>query len=320
MSDDVFDHPDLNDLPVKLWAPSSALRGRLLLGTVAALAFGGLGAAAALTERGQAQAQGVTPALMIVLISMFPLAGVLWSFLGIARDLDGFSLRKSSSCALGVIFLWHLLIIRSESVLPGWGNVIVLGAIAVALVVLLIVAFASPGKSRMTGVEGTTDSSTGSKAGWGGVGLALLFLLKFASHFLLKLKFKQETWEALILLLLGLCTIGFFLQFALCKIQLRAKLGSVATVLGMAEILGMIACGIFAAYVILDFQEAQRSNFDDKMMEDLDAYWTNIALAVVAGVYLAWSSLTALFFAILWNRQDPEADWLRDLRDAESAC
>jgi hypothetical protein len=63
----------------------------------------------------------------------------------------------------------------------------------------------------------------------------------------------------------------------------------------------------------------QRSDFDDKMMEDLGAYWTNISLGVVAGVYLAWSSLTALFFVILWNRQDPETDWLRDLRDAESA-
>src|SRR5437879_4710295 len=113
MSDDVFDHPDLHDLPVKLWAPGSALRGRLLLGTVAALAFGGLGAAAALTERGQGQAQGVTPALVIELSSMFPLAGVLWCFLGIARDVDGFSLRKSSWCALGVVFLWHLLSIRS---------------------------------------------------------------------------------------------------------------------------------------------------------------------------------------------------------------
>jgi hypothetical protein len=310
MSDDIFDHPDLNDSLAKLWAPSSTLRGRLLLGTVAALAFGVLGASAALTLRGQGQTQGMTPALALVLTSMLPLAGVLWSFLGIARAVDGFSLRKSSLCALGVIYLWQLLIIRNAGLLPGWGDGILLGAIGVGLVGLLVVAFSSS----------SVNSSDGSKAGWGGVGLALIFLLKFGSHFLLNFKFKQGSWEAIILLSLVLCTMGFFLRFAICKIQLRAKIGTIATMTGVAEILGLIAGCIFAGYVIVAFQEAkQRSDFDDKMMEDLGAYWTNIALGVVAGVCLAWASLTALFFIVLWSRQDPEADWLRDLRDAESA-
>jgi hypothetical protein len=316
MSDETFHHPDLDASSTKLWTPDIALRGRLALGTAAALAFGGLGASAALTERAHGQAPGLTPALVLELCSMLPLAGILWSFLGLARGLPSFTVRKNSWCALGVVVLWQLLSVRNASLLPPWGEVVSVIAIAAGLVVLMIVAFS---QAKSDGPGSSAESSPGAKAGWGSAGVALLVLLKFGSHFLFKLKFKQETWEAIVLLFLVLCTIGFFLRFAVAKIQLRPQLGTVATVCGAAEILGLIAGGIFVAYVLLSFHETmQRPDFDDKMAEDLNAYWSHVALAVVAGVYLAWSSLTAVFFAILWNRHDSEAEWLRDLRDAEA--
>src|SRR5438552_3045596 len=98
MSDEAISNPDVFDSPAQLWCPSSALQGRLLLGALAALAFGGLAAAESLAERGQDQGQVITTARLFGVASLLPLAGILWAYVGLGRETDRASLRKSSYC------------------------------------------------------------------------------------------------------------------------------------------------------------------------------------------------------------------------------
>jgi hypothetical protein len=122
----------------------------------------------------------------------------------------------------------------------------------------------------------------------------------------------------IVLLFLVACTVGFLFRFAVCKIQLRGKLGGLATVTGVAEIAGLLGAGILLISAILAIQEViQPGGNQEKELEVLEKHWTSVSLLFAAGTSLAWASLTALLLVILWHRQDPEADWLRDLREAE---
>jgi hypothetical protein len=318
MSDEFSNHPDLDESQPKLWTPSPALRGRLFLGMVASLAYGGLVAAAALSAREQEQAQPVTPALVFLWASMIPATGIMWSYLGVAREVENFGLRKSTWCTFGIVLLWQLAILGTTGLLPDSADPVRLCAIAAGSIGLLLLALYLPSRPALNGSDGTAMAPKGSKAGWGGVGLALLLLLKFASQFLLRFRFGQATWEMIVLLFLVACTIGFVFRFALCKIQLRGKLGGLATVTGVAEIAGLLGAGVLLISAILAIQEViQPGGNHEKELEDLEKHWTSVSLLFAAGASLAWASLTALLLVILWHRQDPEADWLRDLRNAE---
>ena len=317
MNDDRWTHPDLNVSPIKLWTPSPALRGRLLLGTVASLTYGGLVAAAATTAR--EPEQPIAPVLFLLWASAIPAAGTLWAYLGVAREVESFQLRKSSWCAFGVVFLWQLAVLAVTDLLPSWGDTLVLCAVAAGSVGLLFIAFYLP-TGPTSGGTGTTTSPKGSKAGWGGAGLALLFLVKFGANFLLHLGFRQAMWEVIAVLFLLACTIGFVVRFALSKIQLRSKLGGMAAFVGVAEIAALIGAGIVLVGAILAIQEAsQVGRQNEKQLEDLQQHWTNVSLMFAAAVSLTWASLTALLHVILWHRHDPDADWSRDWRDAENA-
>jgi hypothetical protein len=318
MNDDFAYHPDLDESRSKLWTPSPAMRGRLLLGAMASVAYGGLVAAAALTARAQDEEQAMPPALFLLWASAIPAAGILWAYLGVAREVGSHSLRKSSWCAFGVIFLWQIAIVTAVGQLPDWGEALILCAIAVGSFSLLILAFHSSNAPAVAGTDAANTSPSGSKAGWGGAGLALLFLVKIASKFLLQMGLRQGMWEAIVLMFLLACTIGFLVRFAICKIQLRVKLGGMATIVGVAEIAGLIGAGVVLLCAILAIQEvAQAVGHTEKDLEDLQRHWVNTSLLFTASVSLAWTTLTALLFVILWHRHDPEADWLRDWQNAE---
>jgi hypothetical protein len=320
MSENSNDQCDLYDSPVARWIPSPALRGRLLLGAVAALAFGGLAALASLAERGQGQAGPMSPARAFGVASLIPLAGVLWTYLGVGREVDSFSLRKSAWCALGVMFLWELLGFSENNPLAPWWDAVILIAIAAGLAGFLILAFYSPSDAEPADKNKGSVGPKGAKAGWGGLGIVLVVLAKIGVKFLILFGIKGAGWELMVLLFLIACTVGFFLRFAVCKIQLRGKLGGFAAFVGVAQILGMIGAGIFIAYVLIATREAmQQPGTDEKALEALEDYWKNLAIWMVAGANLAWALLTALLFLTLWTRHDPESDWLRDLQNAENA-
>jgi hypothetical protein len=317
MSDEAISNPDLFDSPVRLWCPNSALRGRLLLGALAALAFGGLAAAESLAKRGQDQGQVITTARIFGAASLVPLAGILWAYVGLARETDSFGLRKSSYCALGVILLGKLHNFTRINLLKGGWDTMILGAVTAGLIGLLIVAFYSPSKADSAGKDARPKTS---KAGWGGLGIALVLFIEFAFRILVRIGINGVGWEWLVWLLLIVCTVGFWLWFAVCKIRLSDKLGSFAAFVGVAEILGIIVVGAFFAYMLIAMAEAtQQPGVGEKAHEELAQYWTNLSAWVVAGATLAWASVTALLFLTLWNRHDAEADWLRDLRNAENA-
>src|SRR5262249_40659658 len=155
-------------------------------------------------------------------------------------------------------FLWQLAVLTATEFLPNWGDALILCAIAVGSIGLLIFAFHSPSASPAVDTDGSSTTPKGSKAGWGGAGLALLFLLKIASRFLLQLGLRQEMWEMIVVLFLLACTIGFFVRFAVSKIQLRSKLGGMATIVGVAELAGLIGAGILFASAILALKEVMQ--------------------------------------------------------------
>src|SRR5207245_10679251 len=123
---------------------------------------------------------------------------------------------------------------------------------------------------------------------------APVFLAKIRVEVLVAFRIKDAGWELAVLTCLIICTIGLWLRFAVCKIQLCDNLGRFSVFVGVAEILALIAAGIFVAYMMISVYDAtQQTNLDDKAKEDLEEYWRTLSTWVAAGAYLAWASLTA---------------------------
>jgi hypothetical protein len=315
MSDDVLNNPDLLDSPPKLWTPVPALRGRLLLGATAALIFAGLSAAASLTQIKQGPTPGgVTLALILDWASLLPLAFVFWTYQGIGRGVDSVGLRKSAGCVLGSVLLAEVVELARTKVLPAGWDVVAWVIAGIGLLALIGYAF-SPSGSKSAPIG---PVSKGSKAGWGGLALALVFLLKVGLKFLLIAGIKGGGWEFFVGLGLLVSSVGFVIWFAVCKIRLREKLGSLFAFIGVAEMFALLAACVILFCLFQAYQEAEEmEGFDENAKAALDEEWNrNLAVAGIV-ISSAWSTLTALFLLSLWNRRDYEDEWQRDLERAE---
>jgi hypothetical protein len=316
MSDDVSNNPDLLESAPKLWTPAPALRGRVLLGAIAALVFAGLSSAASLTQIKQGPTPGgVTLALILDWVSLLPLAFVFWTYQGIGRGVDSAGLRKSAGCVFGTVLLAKVLLLTLEDVLPDGWDAVAWVVTGIGLIALVAYAFSS---SRST-TTSSAPASKGSKAGWGSMALALVFLLKVGLKFLLVAGIKAGFWEILILLGLVLSMIGFVIWFAACKIRLREKLGGLFAFVGVAEIFAVLGACVFVVCLVQAYLEASAGvDFDEKAQMQFEEEWNrNLAVTTIV-ISSAWSTLTGLFLLALWNRRDYEDEWQRDLERAES--
>jgi hypothetical protein len=313
MNNELHLDPDLLETP-KPWFPSSSLRGQLLLGVAAVLASGSLSAVAAVVEKGQGPVQGFTTAHALGLASVVPLAFVWWVYRGVAHEVDRYSLSKSSGCVFGSLALLQLLDLTEENVLPDGFDVAVWVLVGFGLIALLGFAFSSqPGAAKDSGKQ------TASKARWGGLGVLALIVIKVGLKFVVMIGAKGAGYQFLVYVLLILCAIAFSIWFAVCKIRLRDRLGGFAMVVGVAELLGLIGAGVFAACCLTEyFEVSQLPGFDDQALKEWGAPWWAALTWTTVGASLAWSALHAILFLTWWTRHDPDAAWFQDRQDAQA--
>jgi hypothetical protein len=313
MNDEFYLDQDLIEGP-KPWFPTPSLRGQFLFGVVAVMTSGTLSAVAAVVELGQGQVQGFTTAHALGLASVVPLAFVWWVYRGVAREVDRYSLSKSSGSVFGAIALLQLLDLTEENVLPDGFDVAVWIMVGIGLIALLGFAF-----SAQAGAAKDPAKQTASRARWGGLGVLALIFIKVGLKFVVIFGAKGPGYHVLISLLLIVCAIGFSIWFAVCKIRLRYRLGGFAMVVGAAELLGLIGAVVFATCFLVKYSEIkQLPGFDEQALKEWGAPWWAAFAWTTVGASLGWSALHAILFMTWWTRHDPDADWLQDQRYAES--
>ncbi len=313
MNDELHLDPDLLETP-KTWIPSSSLRGQLLLGVAAVLASGSLSAVAAVVEQGQGAAQGFTMAHALGLASVAPLAFVWWVYRGVAHEVDRYSLSKSCGCVFGSLALLQLLGLTEENVLPDGFDVAVWVFVGIGLIALFGFAFSSqPGAAKDSGKQ------PASKARWGGLGVLALIVIKVGLKFVVIFGAKGPGYQFLVAVLVLVCALAFSIWFAVCKIRLRDRLGGFAMVVGVAELLGTIGAGVFAAcYLTALLEVSQVPGFNDQALKEWGAPWWAALTWTTVGASLAWTALQSILYLTWWTRHDPDADWLQDRQDAQA--
>src|SRR5262249_52564014 len=176
---------------------------------------------------------------------------------------DSSGLRKSAGCVFGTVVLIEVLNLAWEELLPAGWDAVAWVAVGLGLVALLGYAFSASGSKTAT----TGPVSKGSKAGWGGLALALVFLLKVGLKFIVLAGIKAGRWEILVGIGLLVSTVGFVIWFAVCKIRLREKLGGLFAFVGVAEIFALLAACVFVACLVQADLEVQEATAHDENAE-----------------------------------------------------
>ncbi len=308
-----------------LLIPSSPLQRQLLSGIMAVLAAGALSILASAVQFTDGLKPGFTLAHGFTWASLVPLLVVLRTYQALARAADSFALRQSALGLFGIFVLFQILDLTTLNVFPVWGQIVIWIAFGLSLLALLTTLFApesgtsKPGPKKSDQPDGSPDVN---QVRWGGgLVLGLLILLKLAGKGLLLKLFAIRMigrllrnlgghWEILAGGLLTLLAAGFIIWFAVAKIRLRGKLGGLAVLLGVAELVLFLGYGAFFFWSIAAYQAAagqpgaNQKALEDALVRSLDG--TSIA------VDLIWSILTALLFQSVRGRYDPDREWLLD--------
>jgi len=306
-----------------LLIPNRILQGQLSSGMTAVLAAGALSILASLVQIRDGLKPGFTLAHGFEWASLVPLLVVLRTYQALARHADSTSLRHSAQGLFGTVVLFQILELATLNVFPLWGQIIIWILFGIGLLALFPVSFTSatetpalPSKNSAT----PDESADVNRARWGGgLVLGLLILLKLAGKGLLLKIFAIRMigrllrnlgghWETLAGVLLMLLAAGFVIWFAVAKIRLRGKLGSLAALLGIAELVLFLGFGGFFFWSIAECEAAARlPGANPKALEEELVRNLNATSMVVD---LIWSTLTALLFWSVRNRHDPDREWL----------
>ena len=307
---------------VSPWAPSPALHAQLFSGMTAVLASGALSILASVVQIREGLKPGFTLAHGFEWASLVPLVAVLRTYQALARELDSTGLRKSAQGLFGTVVLFQILELATLNGFPLWGQVLIWILFVLGLLAVATVSFASesdlvaPAPKKRAATDSPADMN---RARWGGgLVLGLLVLLKLAGKGLfLKILAVRALFNLpgghWILLAAGLLTLlmaAFTVWFAAAKMRLRDKLGGLAIVLGVAEILLLVGYVGFYAWSYFEYEAARQQNganlqaLEDDLLRSLNG--------ASMAVDLVWSTLTALLFWSLRARFDPDRQWLLD--------
>jgi hypothetical protein len=120
--------PDLS--PSVSWLP-----GLLLVGALASLLAGALGASSSIVELVQGEQQGFTLASALAWATALAQVGVLIAYLGLAHHADSDALRRSSVGAFGAYWLMQIASLGDDTVLPQTPILILCAAALIALII-----------------------------------------------------------------------------------------------------------------------------------------------------------------------------------------
>lgn len=306
-----------------LLIPNRFLQGQLFSGMTAVLTAGALSILASLVQIREGLKPGFTLAHGFEWASLVPLLVVLRTYQALSRQADSPSLRHSAQGLFGAVVLFQILELATLKVFPLWGQIVIWILFGIGLLALFPVSFASEAETLAPAAKpsaASDESANVNRARWGGgLVLGLLILLKLAGKGLLLKIFAIRMigrllrnlgghWETLAGALLTLLAAGFVIWFAAVKIRLRGRLGSLAALLGIAELVLFLGFGAFFFWSIAAFEAAaglpgaNHKALEDELVRNLNS----ISMAVD----LVWSILTALLFWSIRNRYDFDREWL----------
>jgi hypothetical protein len=228
--------------------PATRLEGWLLLGALAALLAGALGAAGSLTELVQGDRPGVTLSLGLNWVGVLAEVGVLLAFLMLAAATGSDALRRSSVGVFGSLWLAQGLALADDSLLPSVPVYIVCGVGLVALVLF-------------TGWKVLDKVS-----GCGGLGAVVVVAARLFGQN------GAEGFLALLLLILAgailIWVVSMYVWFGATLIRLRDRLGRWSAALGGAE---LAALAVVTAVVLWALVTVAGAVFDGKDEKELEA-------------------------------------------------
>jgi hypothetical protein len=186
---------------------------------------------------------------------------------------------------------------------------------------------ASPANTDVASSTSDLEATGGGLAGkfWGlmgGVGLAVILILvrvvgKGAVRFAMRRGAQVlpggvdwlEIVGAILLGILAILAVIYFVWFAVAKIVARSRLGPVAVLLGLAELLGLLAVLAIAGWFMAQFAIlAMEPGVTDEQMEQLAAQLGGQVAPISAVLTIGWAALTMWLFWSVRSRHDPDAE------------
>jgi hypothetical protein len=320
-------HPD--EATSALWRPDKRCCQWLLIGIVALLADLVLGIISTVLQFQHWDQEGFTSSDAVDVVALAPQLLIAAAYLVLAREAGARGLWKSAAGMLGSYLLMYFLgVVMLEVLSDAWNTAIM---VTTAMGLLGLLAFSISGLPRFVKQPDNNDSPTAStqesesSSGIGFMGHlgAFVFFIMLRGIFrrfirpMLGGGFGPDDWVMIEFFAVLAVGLSFAVWFAVTKIGLHKKLGSMARVLGSTEILILLlhvglAVIVFAAIIS---EAAANPQLDDDAIDQLLTPWMKRGTLISTSCHVIWVALTAVFFASL--RKRGEQDWPGSL-DASS--
>ncbi len=288
--------PDIRLPSSQPWRPSPELRARLLHGVIGVLAASALLVASTSYALAEGPEAGFSPGTLLGFAAIIPQIWVLRAYLGLARETDSDSLRRTALTLIVSGWLLHLVELADPSIIPEDTVNMAMLAILILLYGVLIYCFVPAFKA-------------------GGV---LAFLAVYACIRLsraLPLMFpvlrQLDPFARYLLLAVGvalLCMLVVWLWYGIALIRLRDRLGPAAAIAGWGNVLGFVVCVgaivLLILAVVAAFDEPAAA--EQELEELLTPQYRFLLILGLVGELVS-AGLTVLLFVGARNRGPAEA-------------
>ena len=329
MSSNITEHPSFENPTVSSWEPSRRCRRWLFIGMIMLAADLVLGVLATALEFRHWGEEGLTQDVLIAYAAIVPQIVLAFSYLVLAREADARGLWKSVAGLLGSYLLVCLISLVFVDILPNAGNMAVVVAAAVGMLALFgfsisaIPKFreqagtkpASADQTALPSESEPNESPSAGNLGWiGGIAIFIVFVVLkgLVRRFIrpaFRAGFAVDDWALFAFIALIAFGLTFAVWFAITKIRLRERLGMMACVAGVTEILILLIHIAMAAiiFAVMITEAAAAPQLDDAGIERLFDPWMKRASLMVAASHVVWILVTLFFFASVRTRFN--GDW-----------
>ena len=309
------------ELTPVLFTPGERCRRWLLIGMILLLIDLVMGVASTVLEFQHWGEEGFTPDVVLGYAAIIPQMLIVVAYLVLAREADARGLWKSCAGMAGSYLLVCLIGLVLLEVLPAAGNTAVM--IVVAIGILGLLGFSISGIPRFAEPSAPATPEDEAKSsgvpGWiGGLASFIVYLVlrglyrRFIRPVLGE-GFEADDWTMMEFFALLVFGVSFAIWFAITKIRLRRKLGSMACVTGSAEILILLvhAGMAIAVLAVIINTAAVNPQIDDDGIDRLLDPWMKRGSLITVTSHAIWAVLTFAFFASVRMRSSKPAQQLR---------
>ena len=264
--------------------------------------------------------EGFTSSDAVDVIALAPQLLIAAAYLVLAREAGARGLWKSAAGMLGSCLLMHLVGLVMLEILSEDMETTCLITTAVGHLGLLIFSisgfprYVKPSDESESPTTQTQQSESSEGLGCAGHLGALVFFMMLRGIFrrfipLMGGGFGPDNVAMIEFFAILAFGLSFAVWFAITKIRLHEKLGSMARVLGSAEIIILLLHAGLAAIILAAIISAAAANpqLDDDGVDQLLTPWMQRGTLLSTSCHVLWVLLTAAFFASL--RKRAEQDW-----------